>query len=432
MSGSRGLHGGTPASRPPPEGAASNTNRPSWPVAPSNYDNSALASYLKSRREASPGIKQPGGALNLLRRPTQSELGKWGKSTPLISPYPKLQTPRMDPLQVMKERRPATPAASSDLPSRKSPSLSSEAQNNQRDQLSRRTPASKPAPSNNNASRAAPKALDAQQQYPFAKKSALDIEKDLFAGISSEAPKPYKPQPRSPAMIDSVISNFGREIRTSPATSRDSVLTDFTTSHSKLVQPLRLAPETIQKTLNHIRKSEREPPVSPAGPASGVPVQQFAFLSARARPAVAATSERQATTDSSSFSAPPEKAGRAGGSGWISSSREAWDDEVPNNEEQPAETESEMFKEGLEEYLSPEKSKKQKKKELEMLKKRAKVARFKLSVKDIAHWQPEAQKVEAPGDIITSNTLYIPPSISVVNFSNLLKIPLSNDWLYSS
>jgi hypothetical protein len=161
-------------------------------------------------------------------------------------------------------------------------------------------------------------------------------------------------------------------------------------------------------------------------------VQQFAFLSARARPAAAATSERQATTDSSSFSAAPEKARRAGGSGWISASREAWDDEVPNNEEQPAEAESEMFKEGLEEYLSPEKSKKEKKKELEMMKKRAKVARFKLSVKDIAHWQPEAQKVEAPVDIITSNTLYIPPSISVANFSNILKIPLSNDWLYSS
>jgi hypothetical protein len=113
---------------------------------------------------------------------------------------------------------------------------------------------------------------------------------------------------------------------------------------------------------------------------------------------------------------------------WTSSSRESWNYEA-NVEEQGSGEDSDMMKAALETYLTADQEKMLKKKELTALKKRAKAARFKLSIADLAHWQPEVHKTEAPVDNTTQNTLYIPPSISVVNFSNLLKVPLGNERL---
>jgi hypothetical protein len=292
----------------------------------------------------------------------------------------------------------------------------------------------RPTPANNHPSQSTAQLQGVQKSNPFigavrSKKSALDIENDLFAGIKSEAPEPEDFSKESPDMINKLVSAFGRDfLGTSESTSVPDA-TGFTTSHSKLAQPLRLPSTMIKKTLAEIRKAESGNGAT-AIPVTTIPgrtIPQLQFMSARARP-VEVQEVKPKEIDTSMFDPPESRVRRVESSEWTSSSRESWNYEV-NVEEEGLGEEPDMMKAALETYLTPDQEKALKKKELTRLKKRAKAAKFKLSVADLAHWQPEVHKTEAPVENTTQNTLYIPPSISVVNFSNLLKVPLGKTWL---
>ena len=62
--------------------------------------------------------------------------------------------------------------------------------------------------------------------------------------------------------------------------------------------------------------------------------------------------------------------------------------------------------------------------ELDKLVDRARAAKFRVGLKDLAIWKGDVQRVEAPEEITVPKSLYIPPSISVTNFAGLLKVPL--------
>jgi hypothetical protein len=325
-------------------------------------------------------------------------------------------------------------------PSHESDGLTSENSPRQSTKSSRRYPSRplRPTPANNHPRQAAAHLQGAQKPNPFigavrSKKSALDIESDLFAGIKSEAPEPQDFSKESPDMINSLVSAFGRDFLGPSESISVPDATGFTTSHSKLAQPLRLPPTMVKKTLAEIRQAETSNGAA-ATPATATPggriIPQLQFMSARARPAEVEVAKpaKPKDIDSLMFDPPESRVRRVESSEWTSSSRESWNYEVNVKEEGLGE-EPDMMKAALENYLTPDQEKSLKKKELTMLKKRAKAAKFRLSIKDLAHWQPEVHKTEAPVENKTQNTLYIPPSISVVNFSNLLKVPLGNKRL---
>ena len=119
---------------------------------------------------------------------------------------------------------------------------------------------------------------------------------------------------------------------------------------------------------------------------------------------------------------------------WRSASREKWTYEVEEekSEEDPLNGLADLIPQVAEgDELALEEEQTQKKRDMNKLKKRAAIARFKTRVGDIGVWVEESQKVEAPLELKIQKELYIPPSISVANFANLLKIPLGMDVMGS-
>lgn len=119
---------------------------------------------------------------------------------------------------------------------------------------------------------------------------------------------------------------------------------------------------------------------------------------------------------------------------WRSASREKWTYEVEpeKSEEEPLNGLADLIPQVAEQdELSLEEEKVQKKRDVNKLKKRAAIARFRTRVGDIGVWVEESQKVEAPLELKVQKELYIPPSISVANFANLMKIPLGMDVMGS-
>jgi len=142
---------------------------------------------------------------------------------------------------------------------------------------------------------------------------------------------------------------------------------------------------------------------------------------------MAAASSRRPTVAQESVEPPEEReedsaeAQLVSSDEWRSASREKWSYEIaPEEPEEPEEPEPTV----TEEMIDPVKEKEQKKRELRKLMKRAQMARFKQRLSDLGVWVEEAQRVEAPVEIKVQKELYIPPTISVANFANLLKIPL--------
>jgi hypothetical protein len=121
---------------------------------------------------------------------------------------------------------------------------------------------------------------------------------------------------------------------------------------------------------------------------------------------------------------------------WQSSSREKWTYEIDPTKE--AEQEAERLLAGdprsrmtEEEKVLESEEQKEQMKELDKLINRAKAAKFKVGMKEMAIWEGEKQRVEAPvTEIAVQKSLYIPPSVSVSNFANLLKVPLGMDKFF--
>jgi hypothetical protein len=78
----------------------------------------------------------------------------------------------------------------------------------------------------------------------------------------------------------------------------------------------------------------------------------------------------------------------------------------------------------VEQSLSPEQLKAKKKGEISTLRRKAKSKKFIVDMNDLGVWTEEKTKVEALPDIKVEKNLFIPSSISVVNFADLLKVSL--------
>jgi hypothetical protein len=331
----------------------------------------------------------------------------------------------------MDDRRPRSAQEYNRFTSENSPQLSTKESNSRYPSRSLRT-----TPPNNHPSQPTAQIESAQKSNTSigamgSKKSALDIENDLFAGIKTEAPEPEDFSKESPDMIHSLVSAFGRDFLGTSESTSISDATSFTASHTKLIQPLYMPQKVVRSTLAEIRKAENNR--SPTA-AKVTTIPQFQFMSRAAPSEVEAMKKmkemkemEQQNIDASMFDTSESRVRRVESSEWTSSSRESWDYETIV--EQEPEEDPEMMKAALESYLTAEQERILKKKELSALKKRAKAARFKLSIADLAHWEPEVHKTEAPIENTSQNTLYIPPSISVVNFSNLLKVSLGTERL---
>src|SRR5208282_3754753 len=92
LPGSRGLHAGAPAHRPPSESSPS--TRPSWTAAQPSFDNSTLNSFLKARKAKESSPEKPGS--NLFKPPPE-EMGKWAKSSQLFRPRVDAEAPEANP-----------------------------------------------------------------------------------------------------------------------------------------------------------------------------------------------------------------------------------------------------------------------------------------------------------------------------------------------
>lgn len=117
-------------------------------------------------------------------------------------------------------------------------------------------------------------------------------------------------------------------------------------------------------------------------------------------------------------------------SSWRSASREKWTYEVDLKIEAEQEADRLLAEEAAKKGITAEERVEQKKKteEFEKMIDRGRAARFKVGLKDIALWKHDVQRVEAPTEIVVQKTLYIPPSISVSNFANILKVTLRMDF----
>src|SRR5436190_20035385 len=90
LSGSRRIHVGTPAKRPPSTESAS-PSRPNW--AQSSFDNSTLNAILKaSPRKGKRDDTTPPKPISHLFKPSAEEMGKWAKSSELFHPSVNRQT----------------------------------------------------------------------------------------------------------------------------------------------------------------------------------------------------------------------------------------------------------------------------------------------------------------------------------------------------
>lgn len=285
-----------------------------------------------------------------------------------------------------------------------------------------------PRTSTQNAKRKLPsspsRATEPKIENPFekilkSKKSATDIESDLFAGIKEVVDAPKAGSSTSPAKssIDNILSNFS-----SP--KLDGLSTSFT---QKVNPPFRVSQEHVQKILESATSAGRTGASEVAATESDRPVQQFGFLAARQRP-TASPSEKESVPIAIDDLGDVDDVKRVSSTAWRSASREQWTYEVEPDKEEEGKKEAEAITAFIEQETEVDeiKSKEQKKRELKKLKDRAVRARFRKNLNGLAEWVEPLQKSEAPLEITVQKELYIPPSISVANFASLMKMPLGN------
>ena len=279
--------------------------------------------------------------------------------------------------------------------------------------------------------------------------SAIDIENDLFAGITAAIPsekpalKPApKPAPKPRSMIDSFIAAATPSEKpvskprsmldtfigaaASTATRTSEARTEFT----KTSQPFRISDNSKQKILDTAQKSQAQ------AARAERPVRQLGFMAAAATRRNGIESDEpkpfisQSTQDNSVVESSEAQDGikRVDPSQWSSSSREKWTYEINSNEVKLLE--KQRLEEEAKNIIIPDSIKtpdakyKMTKHELKQLRARTMGARMKTGISDLGVYTPPQQKIEAPPEINVQRDLYIPPSISVSNFANLMKVPL--------
>ena len=401
--GSRGLHAATPAQRPPSESGPS-SSRPTWTAAQPSLDNSALNSFLKARKAKESG--SPTAPVGNLFKAAPEDMGKWAKSSPLFRPRPNAP-PRLDGGIFS---TPRTPRKQEQVPL-ESPFRNTQQYNNQETTTSPEEP---------------------RRKNPYAdmlksKKSTFDIENDLFAGITTDTTPNTAKRPDVKAnanIMDSLFAKLDTEKHTEKSKG----------SYTKSSQPFKVSDSSIRNIMKSLQGKTAARPAEK-------PKHQFGFMSARQQPQATtepqlSSSIRSATSRLSTtkmhpdlIQEAPEGMKRIDTSQWQSSSREKWTYEVDPQKEAEAEAErllaadpkSRMTEEERE--LESEEQK-EKMRELDKLIQRAKAAKFKVGMKEMGLWEHDKQRVEAPLEIVVQKNLYIPPSVSVSNFANLLKVPL--------
>ena len=111
---------------------------------------------------------------------------------------------------------------------------------------------------------------------------------------------------------------------------------------------------------------------------------------------------------------------------WHSSSREQWTYEIDTKpkDTEAAEAQPLVNEIPIEQIMTPEQTKARKRAEVATLRRKAKAKKFIVDMHDLGVWEEEKVKVETLPDIKVEKNLFIPSSVSVANFADLLKIPL--------
>ena len=449
LPGSRGLHAGTPTHRPPSESSPS--TRPSWAAAQPSFDNSALNSFLKARKSKESSSEKP---VSNLFKPPPEEMGKWAKSSQLFRPSVDAEAPEVNPQRNIRKDLQQNPfqvkrlleqSLSTDLPKHQA--------RPKQDALA------SPAPQN-------PTLVNPYADIIKSKRSSMDIENDLFAGIdgdsSVEIPRPQKPavqfnvsqkptfQPKvsqmsasQPNLSPKIASNSNASQNPRfPNVSLDNLFAKLDVnqnkpnaskgSYTKSSQPFKVSDTSLRNIMKSLQEEKPHAPPSHSERA----VQQFGFMSARQKEPTAA---RPTLKTQKPFQHPdiiheaPEGLKRIDSSEWQSSSREKWTYEVDPQVEAEREAERLLAADAKARMTQEERDTEmeeqmEKMLELDKLVDRAKAAKFRVGLKDLAIWKGDVQRVEAPEEITVPKSLYIPPSVSVTNFAGLLKVPLGMEF----
>ena len=257
----------------------------------------------------------------------------------------------------------------------------------------------------------------------------MEIEHDLFAGVGAESETPPEKPKSSDFSVDSVFAGLNVDTFNTPTKSSKC-------PYTKLSQPFKVSDNSIQNILKSVPLNQR--PAEP--PPSHRPVQQFGFMNTRLQQQSVPngpTPSPSTRSPSTQFQHPDLVQEVAEGvklidtTQWHSWSRETWQYEIDPRAEAELEAErilaaDEKARLTPEELESQSEEQRTKMAEIEKLIQRAKGAKFKVGLKEMALWKNEVQRVEAPEEITVQRRVYIPPSISVANFANLLKLPLGN------
>lgn len=390
VKGSRGLHGGTPSNRPPPESPTPASPRPTW-TAQAVPDTSEIDNFLKSRLSQR---SQPSEATHNPFQISPEQLGKW---RPVPQSNAPVQSPSLPSLNLTD--LPSVPKAehqSFDI-TRLAPKKVTETE----------TPVP-PTPQSKTYS-----------DMVKSKRSNAEIERDLFSGIT--AFNPNLPTSNNP------FENLGK-------TRKPIRLLEAKEPEMPKFGPSGAALNDLEVTI------QSTTPI----PRAEVPKPAFSFLSAR---------ESRSVPPKPSKALPmlvPYHEANSGiktveSSEWSSSSRERWSYDIdtrlrPKTESKILGQEGEDL--NLAEYDPglvaadsievPEiklpvqvKPKKAAKAAIRKLQEKGTKAGFKVTYAEVGLWQNDPQRVEAPPEIMFQKDLYLPTSISVSNFADLMKVPIS-------
>jgi hypothetical protein len=301
------------------------------------------------------------------------------------------------------------------------------------------------------------------------KRSSMDIESDLFAGIdadsSVEISNSQKPAVQSEvsqkltfqpkvSQKSTSQSNLSQKIASGSNTSQKPAFSSVSLdnlfakldvnqnkpqtpdgsrgSYTKSSQPFKVSDSSLR---NIMKSLQEDKPLAPPS-RSERPIQQFGFMSARQQQPASARPTPQTQT---SFQHPdivheaPEGLKSIDSTQWQSSSREKWTYEVDPQVEAEREAERLLAADAKAHMTQEERDAEmeeqmEKMLELDKLVNKAKAAKFRVGLKDLAIWKGDVQRVEAPQEIAVPKSLYIPPSISVANFAGLLKVPLGMEF----
>jgi hypothetical protein len=245
--------------------------------------------------------------------------------------------------------------------------------------------------------------------------SSIDIEANLFKRVTaavSAATEKIVPKDLSDKANRSAIDTFLAG-KVDPIQPRSI---EARPDSTKSFQPFRVSDISKRTILESTPKSE-------------APLKPLGFMTAQRRASVELTQEEPVQERAKSVTYIPESAENVkliDSSQWQSSSRENWAYEVDLQEEKKA------VKEQLapvpivmeEDAISQEGQRANKKKAVQALKKRAKALHYKVHADRLIYSEPVFQRLEAAPDISVQRRVFIPPSISVANFANMLKVPL--------